>query len=438
MFYLIIVLFVSGLAAIAFERRLSINKAAIALVTGVLVWVCVAFSGNAVYPELIKHLGKISGLLFFLFGTMAIVEIIDGHGGFNLIFKFIKTTDRTRLLWIFSFLAFFMSAVLGNLATTVVMITLMWKLVAGKNTRWVFAGMIVIAANAGGAWSPIGDITTIMLWIGGHVSEWNIIKQLFVPSLICMLVPLVVLSLNLKGETNHPISADHSKSLIPTTDNERWIVLLTGIGGLMLVPVFKSISQLPPYMGVLLVMAILWIVSEILYYKKHGEFRIRLMPAEILKKTDMSTIVFFLGILLAVAGLESSGHLNSLVQLFDEKVQNIHAINLIIGALSSVVDNVPLVAGAMGMYDIVSPDAMAAVSDPAKAAWLRHFVTDGFFWELLAYSAGNGGSILIVGSTTGIAAMGLAQIDFMWYLKKISLLALIGYLAGFAAYLLIR
>jgi len=438
MFYLIIVLFVLGYTAIALERRLSVDKTAIALATGVLIWVCIAFGGDTIYPELAGHLGKISGILFFLFGTMTIVEIIDSHGGFGLLSKFIKTTDRAKLLWIFSFLTFFMSAVLGNLTTTVVMLTLMWKLVGGKSIRWIFASMIVIAANAGGAWSPIGDITTVILWMGGHVSEWNIILQLFVPSLICMLVPLVVLSLNMKGETNIPSSADLTKSLIPTTDRERWIVLLSGIVGLMLVPVFKSVLQLPPYMGVLLVLAILWMVTRILHRKKHEEFRIRLTFTEIFKKADTSTIFFFLGILLAVAGLESAGHLNLLGHFLDEKVHNILAINLVIGALSSVIDNVPLVAGTMGMYDIVLPDALTSITDPVKVAWLKHFVADGFFWELLTYCTGNGGSILLIGSTTGIAAMGLTQIDFVWYLKKISFLVLIGYLSGFAAYLLIR
>ena len=462
MFYLIIILFVLGYTAITLEQYLPVDKTAIALATGVLVWICIALGGDAIYPalpsfqeylqthpdgsvmdfvthhELVGYLGKISELLFFLFGTMAIVEMIDSHGGFGILSKLIKTTNKIRLLWIFSFLTFFMSAVLNNLITTVVMLTFMWKLVAGKNTRWFFAGMIVIAANAGGAWSPVGDITTIMLWIGGHVSALNIAKQLFVPCLICMLVPLVVISLIIKGETGSPLSTDFTKTLFPTTDRERWIMLLSGIGGLILVPVFKSISQLPPYMGVLLVLTILWIIAKILHRKKHEEFRIRLTFTEIFKKTDMSTIFFFLGILLAVAGLESAGHLNLLGYFLDEKVHNIYAINLSIGALSSVVDNVPLVAGTMGMYDVVSLDALAAIPHPAKAAWLKHFVADGYFWEMLAYCSGTGGSILLIGSTTGLAAMGLAKIDVRWYLKKISLLALLGYLSGFAAYLLIR
>jgi len=297
--------------------------------------------------------------------------------------------------------------------------------------------MIVIAANAGGAWSPIGDVTTIMLWIGGQVSASNIIMQLFVPSLICMLVPLVIISLSMKGETIPPSRSDRTRSPVPTTDHERWIIFLSGTGGLLFVPVFKAVTHLPPYMGILLVLGVMWIVTEILHRKKEQRYKIRLTFTGILKKVDTQTIFLFLGILLAVAGLKSAGHLHILGQFLDEKVHNIYAINLVIGALSSVLDNVPLVAGTMGMYEIVSPDALAAVSDPAQAAYMKYFVADGSFWELLAYCAGNGGSILLVGSAAGVVAMGLTKIDFMWYMKKISLLALAGYLSGAVAYYLI-
>ena len=461
MFYLVFVLFILGYAAIAFEHRLSVDKTALALVTGVMVWVCIAFGAEAIYPalpsfrdylqvhpdatvmefmtrhELIGHLGKISELLLFLLGSMTIVEIIDNHGGFSMLSKIIKTTDKVKLLWIFSFLTFFMSAALNNITSIIVMITLMWKLVGGKDTRWFFASMIVIAANAGGAWSPIGDVTTIMLWIGGQVSASNIIMQLFVPSLICMLVPLVIISLSMKGETIPPSRSDRTRSPVPTTDHERWIIFLSGTGGLLFVPVFKAVTHLPPYMGILLVLGVMWVVTEILHRKKEQRYKIRLTFTGILKKVDTQTIFLFLGILLAVAGLKSAGHLHILGQFLDEKVHNIYAINLVIGALSSVLDNVPLVAGTMGMYEIVSPDALAAVSDPAQAAYMKYFVADGSFWELLAYCAGNGGSILLVGSAAGVVAMGLTKIDFMWYMKKISLLALAGYLSGAVAYYLI-
>ncbi len=461
MFYLIVALFILGYAAIALEHNLAIDKAAIALVTGALVWVCIAFGSDTIYPalssfqeylqthpdasvmdfvthhELIGHLGEISEILFFLLGAMTIVEIIDSHGGFSILSKAIKTTNKVKLLWIFSFLTFFMSAALDNLTTTIVMITLMRKLVGGKNTRWFFASMIVIAANAGGAWSPIGDVTTIMLWIGGQVTALNIIKQLFIPSLICMVVPLIIVSLTMRGDTVPPSLTDRAKSLVPTTDRERWIVLLAGTGGLLFVPVFKSITHLPPYVGVLLVLGIMWIMTEILHRKKQKEIKMRLTLAGILKKIDVPTIFFFLGILLAVAGLESAGHLNLLSTFLDEKVHNIYAINLAIGALSSVVDNVPLVAATMGMYDVASPEAIAAITDSGKAAYMGHFAADGSFWEFLAYCAGTGGSLLIIGSAAGVAAMGLTKINFVWYVKKVTLLALAGYLAGAAAYYLL-
>ena len=440
MFYLIIILFILGYVAIAFEQNLPVDKAAIALVTGVLIWISIAFGGETMEltrHELSGHISRISEVLFFLLGSMTIVKIIESHGGFVLLAKLIKTTNKVKLLWIFAFMTFFMSAVLDNLTTTILMITVMWKFIGAKNLRLVFACMIVIAANAGGAWSPIGNISTILLWIGEHVSALNIILQLFVPCLICMLVPLVVISLNIKGETVLLSRTNRTPSMIPTTDSERWVILLSGIGGLMLVPLFKSITQLPPYMGVLLVLAIIWIMTGIVHRNKQKEFQIRLLFGGILKKTDLSTIFFFLGILLAVAGLESAGHLHLARLFLDEKMHNIYAINLAIGALSSVVDNVPLVAGSMNMYDLVSHDTLMAISDPAKVAYIRHFVSDGSFWELLAYSAGTGGNILIIGSSAGVAAMGLAKIDVMWYMKKMSLLALAGFLSGFAAYYLL-
>ena len=461
MFYLIIILFIAGYAAIALEHNLKIDKAATALVTGTLVWVCIAFGGDAIYPgmlgfqdymqahpgasvldfvthhELIGHLGEISEILFFLLGAMTIVEVVDSHGGFSMLSKVVKTTNKVKLLWIISLLTFFMSAVLDNLTTTIVMIALMRKLIGGKNTRWFFAGLIVIAANAGGAWSPIGDVTTIMLWIGGQITALNIILKLFIPSLICLLVPLCVISFTMKGNVVPPSRTDRAKSMVPTTERERWIILLFGVCGLLFVPVFKSVTHLPPYVGMLFVLGALWILTEILHRNKQKELKKRLTLAGILKNIDMPTIFFFLGILLAVAALESAGHLSLLSSFLDEKVHNIYAINLAIGTLSAVVDNVPLVAGAMGMYDMVTPEALAAVANPENAAYMGHFVPDGTFWELLAYCAGTGGSMLIIGSAAGVAAMGLAKINFMWYVKKISLLALAGYLSGAVVYYLI-
>ena len=440
MFYLILVLFILGYVAIALEHNLSVDKAAIALVTGALIWICIAFGDGmhtVIQSELFRHLGEISELLFYLLGSMTIVEIIDSHGGFIMLAKVIKTHNKVKLLWIFSFLTFFVSAALDNLTATILMVTLMWKLIGGKNTRWFFASMIVIAANAGGAWSPIGDVTTLMLWIGGQVTAVNIIMQLFVPSLIAMLVPLIIVSLNLKGEAVLPSSGERIKSLVPTTDRERWIILLAGIGGSLFIPVFKHITHLPPYMGILLVVGVMWIMTEIMHRTKKKELKIRLTVTGILRNVDTPTVFFLLGLLLAVAGIEMAGHLSIVGHFLDDKIHNIYAINMIIGALSSVLDNVPLVAGMMGVYETVTPETLAAISDPAQAAYLKNFVTDGSFWQLLAYCAGTGGSILIVGSAAGVAAMGLAKIDFMWYLKKVSLLALIGYFSGIAAYFLI-
>ena len=436
MFYLIIVLFIAGYAAIAFERRLPVDRAAIALATGGLIWVCIAFGGDTPHRELVEHLGGIGELLFFLLGTMTIVEIIDSHGGFSILSKLVKTANNVKLLWIFSFLTFFLSAVLGNLSAAIVMIAMIWKFVGGNYSRWLFAGMTVIAANAGGAWSPMGNITTAMLWIGGRISTWHIVTQLFVPSLICMLAPLVIISLTMKGDAVPPSNTGSIKSLAPTTDRERRMILLSGIGALMLVPVFRAVTQLPPYIGVMLALAAMWIMTEILH-RNHKEFKIRLTLPEIFKKLNIANIFFLLGILLAVAGLQSAGHLNLLGGFLSEKVHNIYAINIVIGALSSVVDNITLIAGSMNMYDLVSQDALSMISDPAKAAYMRHFVSNGSFWELLAYSVGTGGNILIAGSLSGIAAMGLAKIDFMWYIRKMSLLALAGFLSGFAAYYLI-
>ena len=440
MFYVIIVLFVFGYAAIALERRLSVDKASIALIMGVLIWVCIALGGESdfvVQDKLFGHLGKISELLFYLLGSMTIVEIIDSHGGFLMLSKIIKTHNKVKLLWIFSFLSFFLSAALDNLTATILMVALMWKLIGGNNTRWFFASMIVIAANAGGAWSPIGDVTTLMLWVGGQVTALNIIMQLFVPSLIAMLAPLVIVSLTMKGETIPPSTTERLRSFVPTTNAERWIILATGIVGSIFVPIFNHITHLPPYICMLLVVGVMWMTTEIMHRKKKKEIKIRLTLTGILKKVDTPTIFFLLGLLLAVAGLETAGHLKIVGHFLDEKFHNIYAINMVIGALSSILDNVPMVAGMMGVYEVVSFETLSAISDPTQAAYLKHFLVNGSFWELLAYCSGTGGSILIVGSAAGVAAMGLAKVDFIWYLKKMSLLAFIGYLSGITAYYLI-
>jgi Na+/H+ antiporter NhaD/arsenite permease-like protein len=461
-----VVVFVLGYLAIALEHPLHVDKAIPALAIGTLMWVLYIFGASEIFTaglseawnshvlsaeghgefgieamrhfivenEIIHHLGEISEILFFLLGAMTIVEVIDKHDGFKIITDRIKTLKKVKLLWILSFLTFFMSAALDNLTTTIVMVALLRKLVADKETRWFFAAMVVLAANAGGAWSPIGDVTTIMLWIGGQVTTGAIITHVFVPSLFTMVVPLALLSFTQKGVVARPEIDANEK--IYTTPFERKLFLIMGVCGLLFVPVFKTLTHLPPYLGMLLSLSIIWMVSEILHKNKSEEIKKRLKVIYILQKVDTPTIFFFLGILSAVAALQSAGQLTVLASYLDENLGNIFLIDMAIGVLSAVVDNVPLVAGAMGMYPIEDAATMATMADPVAAEYAANFIQDGLFWEFLAYCAGTGGSILIIGSAAGVAAMGMEKIDFIWYLKKISLLALLGYVAGAGVYYL--
>jgi len=456
-----VVVFVLGYTAIALEHPLKVDKAASALILGMGMWVVFVFgrtdilsmvnetgeflsqswreyvheagihnptSGDMLnfitHHDVLHHLAEISTILFFLLGAMTIVETVDQHQGFKIITDKIKTTNKVKLLWILSFLTFFMSAALDNLTTTIVLIALLRKLIDSKQDRWLFASMVVLAANAGGAWSPIGDVTTIMLWIGGQVTSANIIAMVFLPSLMTMLVPVIILSFTMKGDVQRPVIDNENKREI-TTHFERNLLFFMGVGGLLFVPVFKTVTHLPPYMGMLISLGVIWITTELMHFKKSPEDKSILTVVGVLRKVDVPTIFFFLGILSAVAAMQSAGHLGLLAGWLNINVGDVYVINLIIGVLSSIVDNVPLVAGAMGMYDI----AQAGVS-----GYDAYFVVDGVFWEFLAYCAGTGGSILIIGSAAGVAAMGMEKIDFIWYLKKISLLALIGYLAGAAVY----
>lgn len=476
MFYLILLIFVLGYLAIALEHPLKVDKTATALIIGVLTWTVFildvenilslgfspawaemglkvqniveyikpAFSSDEwiksgwadqvnalqqpthfVVEELAHHLVEIAQILFFLLGAMTIVEIIDQHEGFKIITDKITTTHKVRLLWIIAIITFFMSAVLDNLTTTIVMAALLRKLISDQKTRWFFVSMVVLAANSGGAWSPIGDVTTIMLWIGGQITALSIIIQVFLPSLVSILIPLGILSFSMKGEVKRPVLTGHESTF--TTKKERITIFLIGVGALLFVPVFKTVTHLPPYMGMLLGLGILWLVTEIMHKSKPHEITGRLKVYNILRKVDIPTVLFFLGILSAVAALQSAGHLNLTAGWLDRNLGNVYLINLAIGILSSIVDNVPLVAGAMGMYDVALPGA---------TGYDALFVQDGAFWELLAYCAGTGGSILIIGSAAGVAAMGIEKIDFIWYLKRISLLALIGYLSGLGTYYL--
>lgn len=439
---LIIVVFVLGYLAIALEHNIKIDKAASALVTGMICWALYVFSIDAHGHEithiiehgvdgisyrngLVHHLFDIGSILFFLMGAMTIVELVDAHEGFSVITDRIKTVNASKLLWIICLLTFFLSAILDNLTTTIVMISLLRKLIKDKDMRWLFVGMVVIAANAGGAWSPIGDVTTTMLWIKGQLPDvGHMIGNLIFPSLLAIIVPLLLLSYKLKGKTlERPLKSEGVEHYInPTTPGERNIVFTLGILGLLFVPVFKTITHLPPFMGMMLSLGILWIVTEVIHRAKNKEEKHELSVIGVLQKIDVASVLFFLGILIAVSALQEIGHLNHLAAWLDTKIGNIYAINVVIGFLSSIVDNVPLVAAAQGMYEI-QPTGL--------------FATNGNFWEFLAYCAGVGGSTLIIGSAAGVAAMGLERIDFGWYLKRISWLAAIGYLSGAAAYYLI-
>ena len=445
MYVLMGLLFVAGYLCIAFEHPLKIDKAASALLTAVLCWTVLALGADTLLPalaqsehgpagELRHHLGEIAEILFFLLGAMTIVELVDAHEGFKVITDRIRTHKRVTLLWLIGFITFFLSAVLDNLTTTIVMISLLRKLIGNQRERWFYAGMVVIAANAGGAWSPIGDVTTTMLWIGHQISATGIIGALFLPSLVCLLVPLLALSLTMRGEFERPEELQsEAERRDPTTPFERNLVFALGLGALLFVPVFKSITHLPPYMGILFGLGVLWVVTEWLHRSKNEEDKHPLSVVGVLRRIDTPSVLFFLGILLAVSSLATAGHLTQVASALKESLGNVYTINIAIGLLSSVVDNVPLVAGAMKMYPLVTPEALAGAVD--QAGWLSHFVADGVFWELLAFCAGTGGSCLIIGSAAGVAAMGMEKIDFLWYLKKISLLALLGYLAGAATYI---
>jgi len=415
---LIAVIFILGYLAIAFEHPIRINKAASALLTGVMCWAVYALSGNEkelVSENLSHHLSDIAGILFFLLGAMVIVELIDAHDGFEIITEKINTSSKKKLVWIVGFIAFFLSAVLDNLTTTIVMVSLLRKLIPSHKERLLFAGLVVIAANAGGAWSPIGDVTTTMLWMGKQVTTLNIIVKTFIPSMVCFLVPAFVISWQIKGSVEKKTV---EKEKLYTTAFERKTVFIIGISSLLFVPVFKTITHLPPYMGIMFGLGMMWLLTEMIHSGKDEEEKGMLSVNHAMRKIDTPSILFFLGILLAVSALQSTGILNSVAASLDKSIGNINAITIIIGFLSAIVDNVPLVAAAQGMYS------------------LEQYPTDHYFWEFLAYCAGTGGSILIIGSAAGVAAMGMEKIQFIWYLKKIAWLALIGYLAGAGVFLL--
>ncbi len=447
----IVVVFVLGYLAIALEHPIHIDKAASALLLGVICWALFVLgvetvphfleheyslfqdenpmlAANEVMPmflehRLLFHLSEIASILFFLMGAMTIVETVDAHEGFRVITDRIKTTNKVKLLWILSILTFFFSAVLDNLTTTIVMVSLLRKLIDDKKTRWFFVGFLVIAANAGGAWSPIGDVTTTMLWIKKQLpSTPIIIKELLLPSLVTVIVPLIFLSFRMKGDVTRPVRRSSHEDENPASPKERTIIFILGVAGLLFVPVFKTVTHLPPFMGMMLSLGVIWTVTEIMHRRKTMEAKRQLNVLWVLRKIDSASVLFFLGILLGVSALQEVGLLREVAGWLDKTVGNIYAIDLTIGLLSAIVDNVPLVAAAQGMYPIAQEGVFAASGD---------------FWLFLAYCAGTGGSALIIGSAAGVAAMGLERIDFIWYMKKLSLLAILGYLAGAGVFILL-
>ena len=465
---LLIIIFVIGYLAIALEHPIKIDKAASALVMGGIIWGALALGIDdlvtkeflsefyekfktkfnslkeiGVYSsdeyakplkflkyELSHHLVDIGEILFFLLAAMTIVELVASHQGFSIITDKITTKRKVPLMWILCVISFFFSAVLDNLTTSIVMAALISKMIKDKKDLWMFAGMIIISANAGGAWSPMGDVTTIMLWVGGQVTAWNIIYSIFIPSLVCMIVPLLYISFKLKGSIQSPNLTSLNSEISSVNTYERNLIFYMGVLGLLFVPIFKITTGLPPYVGMLLSLGVLWVTTEILHRDKNYEQRRHLSVISVLKKVDTPTIFFFLGILLAVAGLQSAGQLDIVAKYLENTFSGenkIYIINVLIGLMSALVDNVPLVAGAMGMYEI------GPIQDGILA-----YPQDHKFWQFLAYCAGTGGSVLIIGSAAGVAVMGILKIDFMWYVKRISFLALIGYVAGAITYIIMQ
>ncbi len=430
----IVVVFIIGYLCIALETLTKVNKAAVALLMLVACWTLYMFDpGNfaaglspdgiaAAASSVIEgHLGSTATTLFFLMGAMTIVEVVDQNGGFNFVRDMMKTKSKRALLWRITFLTFFLSAILDNMTTAIVMVMILRKLVADRKDRLVYASLVIIAANSGGAFSPIGDVTTIMLWNKSLITAAGVIKELFIPSLVSVAIPAYILTLQLKGEVAGGASLAAETAHNDFTDRQRKAVFWLGVGGLVFVPIFKSVTHLPPFVGILLVLGVLWTVTELFYRnvrEDNGGMQKRI--TNIISRIDRGTILFFLGILMAVACLQEIGVLAALGEGLNAAFDGNHyLVTGLIGVLSSIIDNVPLVAGCMGMYP------MAAVGDMAQ---------DGIFWQLLAYCAGVGGSMLIIGSAAGVVVMGLEKITFGWYMKRISWIAFIGYVAGILAY----
>ncbi len=428
---LMLIVFVLGYLMIAFEHVTHINKATFALLMCGVLWAIYALgvSDPAVTHEviserLVEALGDTCEIVVFLIGAMTIVELIDKYGGFGLIINRIHADNKRGMMWILATVAFFMSSVLDNMTTTIIMVMMLRRMLSDVKERWLFACVIVIAANSGGAWSPIGDITTIMLWMKNYVSSVDLIVNLIVPCIISVVIPTFIATRFIKAAPMEPIVPDserigfHVNEQMPGLSRA---ILLCGVGGLLFVPVFKACTGLPPYMGIIISLSVLWLVTELVvrHYKLDGKMEGRISQA--LKSIDMPTILFFLGILMAVSALQQAHILTHMAEWLDENVHEPYIISGIIGVLSSIVDNVPLVAACMNMYPVSAPDAVG---------YAAYFVQDGLFWHLLTFCAGVGGSMLIIGSAAGVVAMGIEKIPFMWYLKRISWMAFAGYIAG--------
>lgn len=413
----LIIIFLIAYSVIIFEHSIGVDKSGPALLGGILMWAAYAL-GTGDFTEVNSHfshhISDIAGILLFLMGAMTIVEIIDMHDGFHVIVSKITTKDKRKLLWVVTIISFFLSAVLDNLTTAIVMVSLLTKLVNSKHERMMFGGMIIIAANAGGAWSPIGDVTTTMLWIGGQITTIPTISHVFLPSIACTLVPLLIVSRQFKGE----LEPMELKTIYKTTYNERLMILILGIGSLLFVPVFKMITHLPPFMGMFFGVGLLWLITDAMHKGKRPDEKTKYSVYSALSHIDMPSVLFFFGILACIASLESIGTLDKFAETLDHTFSNRNIIVILMGVFSAIIDNVPLVAAAMGMYS------------------LADYPPDHFMWQFIAFCAGTGGSMLIIGSAAGVAVMGLQKISFMWYLKRITPLAVLGYISGLIVFLL--
>ena len=429
-----IALFVLGYLMIALEHVLNVNKATFALLMSGILWAVYAMCSHDpnLSEDMVIALGDTCEIVVFLIGAMTIVELIDRYGGFNIIVHRIHAKNKRGLMWVLALVAFFMSSILDNMTTTIIMVMMLRRLLSNQKERWLFACVIVLAANSGGAWSPIGDITTIMLWMKNYVSSVDLIVNLLIPSLVSVVIPTFIATRYVKSEPVEQLNSGDQRIGYELSRHHRGLsklVLCCGVAGLLFVPIFKSITHLPPYMGILISLGCLWLLTELIvrHYRLDGKIEGRI--SQVVRHIDMSTILFFLGILLSVGALQHAGILNELAHWLDRNLHEPYTINGIIGVLSSIVDNVPLVAACMNMYPVATDAMVTAAADPT---YMSFFVEDGLFWHLLTFCAGVGGSLLIIGSAAGVVAMGIEKIPFMWYAKRITWLAFLGYVAGIA------